>query len=203
MYLTAFDLETTGLEDPEITIGTIFSPGNDIATVTMHDFPQAWSVKTAEAFASTLMKQRKLVSWNGARFDFPVLAKYLNPHMKGLLLDCLMGHYDLMLNIMYYHNKRISLADATMSTKNRKPFGGGAQAAADFKHGRLEALFTYSQWDTQCLWDIARIAFETKQTGANGKYFQYYGGILTVGEILEKRPDILSGKDSWYKELYK
>lgn len=128
-----------------------------------------------------------LVSWNGASFDFRVMAdNYDTPeYAKELCLS----HIDLMLNFWYQHGHRVSLAKVLKGYNMQPKHMHGSSAPKLWAEGKYQEVIDYCEDDARKTLKVAEIVHETsciRWISRMGFPHVSPMSMLTVKEILEK-----------------
>lgn len=106
MTHVSFDLETTGIDvdsDSIVCGATRMVTDNGLELKLWHsDYADVMSKETATELANYLIAAHEtgtaVVSFNGAKFDFAILARHLNPEDRARLQKVARGHFDIMLD---------------------------------------------------------------------------------------------------------
>ena len=185
MPFAAFDLETAKILPPNVNDLKQHTPlGISCAAIALSDAeePEVWSGSpqlTADECGQLVDRLQALVAagytivtWNGASFDFSVLAQE-----SGRIEDCgelALGHADLMLLVTFSKGwylgldkalagaglkgkvKNVALRDGTILADM-----SGAQAPALWKAGEHEAVLAYLKGDVAQLLALAEVVQRT------------------------------------------
>ena len=106
MTHVSFDLETTGIDvrtDNIVCGATRLVTDTGVVVKLWHsDYADAMSTETATELANYLVDAHAggiaVVSFNGAKFDFAILARYLDTDTKAKLKEVARAHFDIMLD---------------------------------------------------------------------------------------------------------
>jgi uncharacterized protein YprB with RNaseH-like and TPR domain len=186
MRLAAFDLETAkilpiGVNDLKAhaplgiaCAGIALSDSDEVEIWSGHPQLTGDDCRALVARLQALVAEGyTLVTWNGASFDFFVLA-----HESGLFKECgdlALSHVDLMVVVTfskgYFLGLDKALAGAGLDSKRKKvtlkdgsvlPDMSGAQAPALWKAGEDDAVVAYLKDDVSQLLALASIVDRTK-----------------------------------------
>jgi len=186
MRLAAFDLETAKILPPGVNDLKAHAPlGISCAGIALSDADdvEVWSGSpqmTVDQCRSLVGRLRNfvnegytIVTWNGASFDFFVLA-----HESGMVEECgflALGHVDLMVTVTFSKGyflgldkalagaglegkvKNVRLTDGSVLTDM-----GGAQAPVLWKAGEQDAVIEYLKGDVAQLLALATAVEETR-----------------------------------------
>lgn len=124
--------------------------------------------KRAEQMASYLLNFKGvLVSWNGKRFDLPVLLPYIDIDVYDKLQA--KPHLDMLKDFYARVNGRfrVSLDNCAKHTVGAQKTGSGADAPRLFKEGKWKELLEYCRVDVE-------LTLKILQYGLKNKHIKYW-----------------------------
>jgi len=134
--------------------------------------------QTAKDFADYLLKYNfLLVSFNGIRFDLPVLLDEIDIDSYRELEN--RPHLDILQDFYIRVNKkfRVGLDNLSMNTLGKGKIGNGADAPLLYQEGKFDALIEYCRNDVLLTKEIFEFGYEQG-------YIQYYdnfkGGVCRL-----------------------
>jgi hypothetical protein len=204
-----FDLETELLPGPldletnipGITIGSTLTSDDDLEL--WHEQDQAGQARggtlsqsTARALVAYLhdlaQRQYTIVTWNGAGFDFRVLA-----HASGLTKECVdlaWDHVDVMFWLHCVKGFSVQLAKAAQAVGSGKTQGmSGADAPRMWAQGQYEEVKQYVAQDvraTAAVYEAAVRSNRLRWINARGRTSEARGQLVSVRAAYRlPRPD--------------
>ena len=169
----AFDIETTGLFDGEVPPDVTCCAVRLEASATPHvrlfhsDWAKAMSTRDLADLVEYLYALHltgvKIVTFNGAGFDFKVLWAHLCgiPAMCTMLREIVHGHVDLMFEFASRHGYYTSMQSLSLGTGLPGKTGAGGDAIGmwcgeDATPASKAAVLAYCANDVRCLAELYR-----------------------------------------------
>ena len=140
-----------------------------------------------EDLADAAQAGRTVVTWNGAGFDFRVLA-----HASGLVDECVdlaWGQVDMMFWFHCLNGFSVGLASAARAVGSGKARGlSGADAPRLWAAGQYERVLEYAAQDVRALAAVYEAALDSNSLrwiNSRGRLSQAPGPLLPVREAFE------------------
>ena len=166
-----FDVESTGLLPEGRITCAVTQAGDDVRTwCSPGEAENTYKLMTTE-MANELVEYlyafgngRRVVTFNGASFDFKMLYLHLDDDMmRQKLLELAKNHFDLHLACIESGGHRMALNGLVVATLGNESKGGsGLDAIAWWKNQNYDALFEYCAKDVLLLKLLWQNAFDTK-----------------------------------------
>jgi hypothetical protein len=207
MGIVVFDLETEALSGP-LNLDRQIPAITVAATLVEDGQPQLWYEQDGQGQATgeVLSRERAgalvrylagavqagqtIVTWNGAGFDFRVLAQ-----ASGLLDECVelaWGHLDLMFWFHCRNGYSVGLDRAAQAVGSGKAHGmDGAEAARLWEEGEYDRVLEYVGQDVRALEAIYRGAQRSnalRWINTRGRSSQASGPLLAVRDAFKMPP---------------
>ncbi len=134
-----FDIETIGdirdLTTMKITVVSIYEySSNSYRSFEESELGMLWPI---------LEKSSRLIGYNSAHFDLPVLGRYYTGDLTKF------PHLDLLQVIKTSTGKRFKLDDLAKATLQMQKSGDGLQAQEWFKEGKMDLIKQYCEQDVK------------------------------------------------------
>jgi uncharacterized protein YprB with RNaseH-like and TPR domain len=192
----AFDIETTGIDidDDAITCAATREVTADAVALKLwhSDFAPAMTAATlaelVDYLAAADARGLAIVTFNGAKFDFAMVARKLPSHAP-TLRRLARSHHDLMFQFTAHHGYYASMASFAAGCELAPKTWDGAAAAEAWAHGDLAAkrkVLDYCGEDVRCLSDLyAHVAVHKRarrRTKRNTLQTVEFATLMTVEE---------------------
>ena len=171
MEYVFFDVESTGLLPEGRITCAVTQAGDDVRTwCSPGETEKTYQLMTTD-LANELVeylyafgKGRRVVTFNGASFDFKMLYRHLDDDMmREKLLELAKNHFDLHLACIESGGHRMAFNGLVVATLGNESKGGsGLDAIAWWKNQDYDSLFEYCAKDVLLLKLLWQNAFDTQ-----------------------------------------
>lgn len=139
-----FDIETIGdirnLKTMEVTVVSIYEFEHDRYTsFERHELGNLWPI---------LEKTERLIGYNSAHFDIPILNRYYTGDLA------LLPHLDMLQAVRESMGKRFKLDDLAKATLQIQKSADGLQAMEWYKEGKIDLIKEYCEQDVKVTKDL-------------------------------------------------
>lgn len=166
MVRVFFDIESTGLLPKGQITCAVTQAGDDVRTWVSQGEKNTYSLMTTEKanelveYLYSFSEGKKVVTYNGASFDFKMLKRHLDDEMMiEKLLMIAKNHFDLHLACIESAGHRMALNGLVLGTYGDKSkSGSGLDAIKWWKEKNYDLLFSYCAQDVallKLLWEEA------------------------------------------------
>lgn len=147
-----FDIETIGdiriIQSMKITVVSIYEFEHDTyRSFEEHELGDLWPV---------LEKSDRLIGFNSAHFDIPILNKYYAGDLGTL------PHLDLLKVVKESSGNRYKLNDLAKATLQIEKSANGLQAMQWFKEGKMDLIKEYCEQDVKVTKDLYEYGRQNK-----------------------------------------
>jgi len=175
--MLAFDLETTGVDaTSQVTCAATLlrHEGHSELKLWHSDYADVMTADTANDLTRYMAEQTDrgvtLVTFNGTKFDFPMLAK--TGSMPGQLRTLAMAHCDIMLQFAVQNGYFASMDSFAQGSGIAPKTWNGLEASQAWETGDRTArkrVVDYCGEDVRCLLDLAQLIAKDKQAARQTK----------------------------------